>query len=89
MTANPINHKTDGMKMSRILLAVFIAELSIVASLQAVELPPELPLWEKPPLDYAIRHDVKVPESDIAANLEWIGVAIEEPDYTIWGAAPI
>lgn len=59
MTANPINHNTDGMKMSRILLAVFIAELSIVASLQAVELPPELPLWEKPPRDYAIPSDVK------------------------------
>ena len=31
----------------------------------------------------------KIPESDIAANLEWLGVAVEEPDYTIWGAAPI
>lgn len=34
-------------------------------------------------------HDIKIPESDIAANLEWLGVAVEEPDYTIWGAAPI
>nr|MCU0874651.1 sulfatase-like hydrolase/transferase [Pirellulaceae bacterium] len=31
----------------------------------------------------------KVPRSAIAERLEWQGVAIEEPDYTIWGASPI
>lgn len=89
MKPHRINHINGGMNMSQILLAVFVATVSLGTPLQAVDLPPELPLWEKPPLDYAIRHDVKVPESDIAANLEWIGVAIEEPDYTIWGATPI
>jgi len=47
------------MTMSRIHLAIFIAQLSLAASLQAVDLPAELPLWDKPPTDYAIRHDVK------------------------------
>jgi hypothetical protein len=31
----------------------------------------------------------KVPRSAIAERLEWKGIAIEEPDYTIWGASPI
>lgn len=31
----------------------------------------------------------KVPCSAIAERLEWRGVAIEEPDFTIWGASPI
>ena len=47
------------MNMSRILVVIFVAQLSLAASLQAVDLPAELPLWEKPPTDYAVRHDVK------------------------------
>jgi hypothetical protein len=31
----------------------------------------------------------KVPYSSLAQGLEWVGVAVAEPDYTIWGAAPI
>lgn len=31
----------------------------------------------------------KVPRSAIAEHLEWVGVAVQEPDYTIWGASPI
>ena len=42
-----------------ILLAVFTTVLSLGPPLQAVDLPPELPLWEKPPPDHAIRTDVK------------------------------
>lgn len=30
-----------------------------------------------------------VPESAIARGLEWVGVVVEEPEYTIWGASPI
>jgi hypothetical protein len=30
-----------------------------------------------------------VPYSGIAQNLKWVGVAVEEPNYTIWGACPI
>jgi hypothetical protein len=37
----------------------------------------------------ALRPGAKVPDSAIAANLKWAGVAVSEPDYTIWGAAPI
>ncbi|MBI4890694.1 MAG: glycoside hydrolase N-terminal domain-containing protein [Acidobacteria bacterium] len=29
------------------------------------------------------------PESAIARRLKWVGVAVEEPDHTIWGAAPL
>jgi hypothetical protein len=32
---------------------------------------------------------VKRPMSAIAQRLTWVGVAIEEPDYTIWGASPV
>ncbi|MFM1941933.1 MAG: hypothetical protein RI897_915 [Verrucomicrobiota bacterium] len=30
-----------------------------------------------------------LPVSAIAAGLEWRGVAIADPDYTVWGAAPL
>ena len=59
MTLNCINRINGNMNMSQILLVVFIAQLSLGTSLQAADLPPELALWEKPPLDYAIRYDVK------------------------------
>lgn len=29
------------------------------------------------------------PESAIARRLKWVGVAVEEPNYTIWGASPL
>ncbi len=45
--------------MSQVLLAVFITTLSFGRSLQAVDLPPELQLWEKPLQDFVIRTDVK------------------------------
>jgi hypothetical protein len=31
----------------------------------------------------------QVPESSLAKGLVWQGIAIEEPDFTIWGASPI
>ena len=31
----------------------------------------------------------KVPRSSLERGLEWVGVAAAEPDYTIWGGAPI
>jgi len=40
-------------------LQVLIAMLSLTASLQAVDLPPELPLWDKPRLDYPNRDNIK------------------------------
>lgn len=37
----------------------------------------------------AIETKEKVPESSISRTLEWRGVAISDPDYSIWGASPI
>ena len=52
--------KTDGrLNLSHILLVVFIAALPLAAPLQAADLPPELPLWEKQPSDYPIGQAVK------------------------------
>ena len=42
-----------------LLPAVFFATLSLGTILQAFELPPELPLWDKKSPDQTIRHDVK------------------------------
>ncbi|MHC4167457.1 MAG: alpha/beta hydrolase [Planctomycetota bacterium] len=41
------------------LFAVFTTALSLGPPLQAVDLPPELPLWDKPPQDLVVRTDVK------------------------------
>ncbi len=35
------------------------------------------------------RSELKVPESSLAMALIWQGIAIEDPDFTIWGASPI
>jgi len=59
MTLNRINRINGSMNMSQGPLVVFIAMLFLGTSLWAVDLPPELPLWEKPPRDYAIPSDVK------------------------------
>jgi acetyl esterase/lipase len=47
------------MNVSSILLAGFVVTLSLVAPLQAVELPPELPLWAEGWPENANRHDVE------------------------------
>jgi acetyl esterase/lipase len=41
------------------LVGVFVVALSFGVRVQAVDLPPELPLWENGSADHAIRHDVK------------------------------
>ena len=46
------------MKMSSILLAVFVT-LSLGTRLAAIELPPEMPIWEEGPPDQTIQQDVK------------------------------
>jgi hypothetical protein len=50
-----MNHNNASMNMSSMLLAVFVVTLSLGTRLQAVDLPPELPLWEKPPGDYVFQ----------------------------------
>ena len=57
MTPRRINHKNPAMNMSPILLAVIIVTLSLGTRLQAVDLPPELPLWEKGSPDKPIQHE--------------------------------
>jgi acetyl esterase/lipase len=59
MTRHRINHINSSMNFMQILLAVLIAVVSLGTPLQAVDLPQELPLWDKLPRDHAIRHDVK------------------------------
>ena len=34
-------------------------------------------------------NQTKVPYSSIASGLEWAGIAVQEENYTIWGAATI
>ncbi len=75
--------------MSRILLAVFIAELSLGTPLQAVDLPPELPLWEKPSPDHATGHDVKEQVRSVQAQpgspsgLNRAFSSVSSPTYSI------
>jgi hypothetical protein len=45
--------------------------------------------WRRQQTPGRTRSKANVPFSAIAENLEWVGVAIQEPDYTIWGASPI
>ncbi|MBW1944614.1 MAG: alpha/beta hydrolase, partial [Deltaproteobacteria bacterium] len=59
MAQHRIHHINGNINMTSIILMVIIAQLSLGTSLQAVDLPPELPLWEKPPQDYVIRTDIK------------------------------
>jgi hypothetical protein len=47
------------MNVSSILLTKFVVSLALGTPLQAVDLPPELPLWEKPRGDYVVGEDVK------------------------------
>jgi len=47
------------MNMSSTLLAAFVVTVSLATPLRSVELPPELPLWEKGSPDRTIRHDVE------------------------------
>lgn len=59
MKRHRIYRANGSPNISQILLAVFIAALSLSMSLQAVDLPPELLLWEKPPPDYANRTETE------------------------------
>jgi acetyl esterase/lipase len=59
MTLHRINHMNGAINASQMLLAVFTVTLSLGPPVQAVDLPPELPLWQKPPQDLVIQTDVK------------------------------
>ena len=77
------------MNMSSILLAVFIVTASPATPLQAVDLPPELPLWERPPPDHVIRHDVKEQVRSVQARpgspsgLNRAFSSVSSPTYSI------
>jgi acetyl esterase/lipase len=77
------------MNMSKILLAIFIANLSFVTSLQAVDLPTELLLWDKTPQDYAIGNDVKEqlrsykPQAGSPSGSNRVFSSVSSPTYSI------
>ncbi|MHC4084423.1 MAG: alpha/beta hydrolase [Planctomycetota bacterium] len=89
MTLHRINHNNASMNMSQLLLAVFVVMLSLGKALQAVDLPKELPLWEKPPLGYAIREDVKEQvrsyqaQSGSPSGLNRVFSSVSLPTYSI------
>ncbi len=86
MTQHRINTNTKIMQM---LLVVFIAELSLIASLQAVELPPELPLWDKLPQDNSAGHNVKEqlrsykPQAGSPSGSNRVFSSVSSPTYSI------
>ena len=59
MTPHRINHNNASMNVSSILLTGFVVTLALGTPLQAVDLPPELPLWEKGSPEQMIRHEVE------------------------------
>jgi hypothetical protein len=71
-------------------LVVLAFTLTSTAAL-AAEKPTEAPgnMIERPDIRARRTSAAKVPESSLARALVWQGVAIEEPDFTIWGASPI
>jgi len=89
MTPHRINHNNAGMNTPLILLAVFVVTLSLGTPLQAVDLPPEFPLWEKPPLDYPIQKDVKEqvqsrkPRPGSPSGLNRVFSSVSSPTYSI------
>ena len=81
MTRHRINHV--------ILSAAIIGALCLGPSLEAVELPPDRPLWEKPPQDYAVRDDVKEqvrsykPRPGCPSGLNRVDSSVSSPTYSI------
>ena len=81
MTRHRMNHM--------ILSGAVITVLSLGPSLEAVELPPERPLWEKPPQDYAMRDDVKEqvrsykPRSGAPSESNRVFSSVSSPTYSI------
>ena len=70
-------------------LAVFAAALSFGTSSPAVELPPEVPLWEKGSPELAVQHDVKEqvrslqPEPGSLSGLNRAYSSVSSPTYSI------
>jgi len=89
MTRHRIDHVNGGVSMSQALLAAFFAALSFCSSLRAVDLPAELPLWDKPPSDYAIQSDVKEQVRSYQARpgspsgLNRVFSSVSSPTYSI------
>ncbi len=63
--------------------------LSSVSALKAIDLPPELPLWETPPRDYGVKADVKElirsnqAESGSLSGMNRVFSAVTSPTYSI------
>ena len=93
MTPQQSNYANTGRNRSSIVLAAFAltvgAATLVGTALWAVELPPELPLWEKPPSDYPIRQDVKEQVRSVPASpgspsgLNRAFSSVSSPTYSI------
>jgi acetyl esterase/lipase len=77
------------LKPLLVLPAVFVFTLFLGTTLLAVDLPPELPLWEKGSPDHAIRHDVKEQVRSVKAQpgspsgLNRAFSSVSSPTYSI------
>jgi len=89
MAPQPSNYDNTGRNRSSIVLAAFALTLIVGTALRAVELPPELPLWDKPPSDYPIRQDVKEQVRSVPAppgspsGLNRAFSSVSSPTYSI------
>ena len=89
MTPHRIKHANGRLGISKVLPAVFLATLSLGPSLRAGDLPPELALWRKPPLDYPnqastreqVRSHKAEPGSPSGLNRAFSSVSL--PTYSI------
>ena len=77
------------MNNSSMLLAMFVILLSLGTTAPAVELPPELPLWEQGASENAIRHDVEEQVRSVPApagspsGLNRAFSCVSSPSYSI------
>ena len=73
----------------QIILSVFAVMLSVGPSLQAAELPDELPLWENPPGEYSLGQDVKeqirsyTPRPGAPSGSNRVFSSVSSPTYSI------
>jgi len=83
-------HRTNNRQnLSHIFLAALIVMLTLAPSLAAVELPKELPLWEKPPSDYPNQDNIEEQTRSYKARLgapsgsNRVFSSVSSPTYSI------
>jgi len=89
MTEHQVKSICDGMNMSLTFSTGFVVALLLGTPLQAVELPPELPLWEKPSSDDVNGQDVQeqvrsaTPRPDSPSGRHRAFSSVSSPTYSI------